>query len=223
MTRECLPESRNHSPTEAWSSIVSVVLVSLGLFSSSWYAKTYTSEGSKVLQGSGLGGSSGNHDGVLHSVVLFKGLDKLGNSGSLLADGDIDTVELLGLVVGGVPSLLVQHSIQGDGGLSGLTVTNNQLTLTTANRHHGVNGLETGLYGLVDGTTGQNAGSLELSTTLLLGVDGALAVDGVTEGIDDTAEQLRADRDIDLVVMSMVAQSLRSRLVSWHSQFHRYA
>lgn len=159
---------------------------------------TYTSEGSEVLQGSGLGGGGGNDDGVLHGVVLLQGLDELSNSGTLLANGDVDTVQLLGLVVGVIPPLLVQHGIQSDGSLSGLTITNDQLTLTTADGHHGVDGLKTGLDGLVDGATGQNAGSLELGTALLLGVERALAIDGVTEGVDDTAQQLGTDGNIDL-------------------------
>lgn len=155
-------------------------------------------EGSKVLQRSGLGSGGSDDDGVLHGIVLLKGLDKLGNGGSLLTDGDVDAVELLGLVGGVVPSLLVEHGVERDGSLTGLTITNDQLTLATADGNHRVDGLETGLDGLLDGLTRQNAGGLDLSTALLLGVDGALAVDGVTESIDDTAEQLRADGDIDL-------------------------
>jgi hypothetical protein len=61
--------------------------------------------GNCLLQGSSLGGSGGNNDGVLHGVVLLKGLDELGDGGSLLTDGDVDTVELLGLVGTLVPSL----------------------------------------------------------------------------------------------------------------------
>ena len=62
-------------------------------------------ERSDVLQGRSLGGSGGDNDGVLHGVVLLKGLDELGDGGSLLTDGDVDTVELLGLVGTLVPSL----------------------------------------------------------------------------------------------------------------------
>jgi hypothetical protein len=93
---------------------------------------------------------------------------------------------------------LVKHGIESDGSLSGLTVTNNQLTLTTADGNHGVDGLETSLDGLVDGTTGQDTGGLELSTALLSGVERTLAIDGVTESIDDTSEKSLADGDIDL-------------------------
>lgn len=158
-----------------------------------------TSEGSKVLQRSSLGSSSSNDNGVLHGIVLLKGLDELSNGGTLLTDSNVDTVELLALVGSVVPTLLVQHGIKGDSGLTSLTVTNDQLTLTTANRNHGVDTLQTSLDGLVDGTTGQDTRGLELSTALGLGVEGALAVDWVTQSVDDTAEKLRTDGDINLV------------------------
>jgi len=156
-----------------------------------------TSERSEVLKRSGLRGGSSNDNGVLHGVVLLESLDKLSNGGSLLADGDVDTVELLLLILAIVPSLLVEDGVKTNGSLTGLTVTNDQLTLASADGNHGVNGLETSLDGLVNGLSGQNTGSLELSTALLLGVDGALAVDGVTESVDNTAEHLRADGDIN--------------------------
>lgn len=123
---------------------------------------------------------TGNNHTVLHGVVLLKSLDELGNSGSLLTDGDVDAVKLLGLIVGVVPSLLVKDGIKGDGSLSGLTVTNDQLTLSTTDGNHSVDGLETGLHGLVDGSSGQDTRSLELSSALLLSVEGALAINGVT-------------------------------------------
>jgi hypothetical protein len=151
------------------------------------------------LTRSGLRGSGGNDDGVLHGVVLLKGLDELSDSRTLLTDGNVDAVKLLGLVVGVVPPLLVEDGVKSDGSLTGLTVTNDQLTLTTADGNHGVDGLETSLYGLVDGVTGENTGGLLLGTTLLSGLDGTLAVDGVAEGVNDTAEKSLADGDVDLI------------------------
>jgi hypothetical protein len=159
------------------------------------------SEGSKVLEGSSLGGGSGNDDRVLHGVVLLKSLNELGNGRALLANSNVDTVQLLALIAAGVvPTLLVEDGIKSDSGLTGLTVTNDQLTLATANGHHGVDTLHTSLYGLVDGTTGKDTRSLELSTALGLSVQGTLAINGVTKSVNDTAEKLRADGDIDLVV-----------------------
>jgi hypothetical protein len=78
-----------------------------------------------------------------------------------------------------------------------LTITNDQLTLTTTDGNHGVDGLETSLYGLRDGLTGENTGSLELSTASLGGLEGTLAIDGVTEGVNDTAEKLHTDGNVD--------------------------
>ena len=152
----------------------------------------------EVLERSSLRSGSGNDDGVLHGVVLLKGLDKLSDGRTLLTDGNVDAVKLLGLVVGVVPPLLVEDGVKSDGSLTGLTVTNDQLTLTTANGNHGVDGLETSLHGLVDGVTGENTGGLLLGTTLLSGLDGTLAVDGVAEGVNDTAEKSLADGDVDL-------------------------
>ena len=153
-----------------------------------------------LLQRSSLGGSGSNDDGVLHRIVLLKSLDELGDSGPLLTNGDVDDVELLLLVVAVVPSPLVQHGVEGDGSLASLTVTDDQLTLATADRHHGVDRLEAGLHGLVDGAAGQDTGSLHTGAALLGGLDGALAVDGVAQGVDDTAEQLRSDWHVDLLV-----------------------
>jgi hypothetical protein len=151
-----------------------------------------------ILQGGGLGSSGGDDDAVFHGILLLKSLDELGNGGSLLSDGHVDTVELLGLVVAVVPSLLVQHSVEGDGCLSGLTIANDQLTLATTDGHHGVDGLETSLHGLVHRSSRKNAGSLQLGTASLGGVERALAIDGVTEGIDYTTKQFSANRHVDL-------------------------
>jgi hypothetical protein len=101
-----------------------------------------------------------------------------------------------------VPSLLVKHGIEGNGGLSGLTITDNQLTLTTADGNHGVDRLETSLYGLSDGLAGQNTGGLELSTALLGGLDGTLSIDGVTESVNDTSEKSLANGNVDLPLLA---------------------
>lgn len=92
-----------------------------------------TREGSKVLEGSSLRGGSSDNDGVLHGIVLLKGLDELSDGRSLLANGNVDTVELLGLVGTVVPLLLVKNGVNGDGGFTSLTVTNDKLSLTTTN------------------------------------------------------------------------------------------
>jgi hypothetical protein len=67
--------------------------------------------------------------------VIFKDLHNIGDSGSLLADSDVDAVKLLGVLGVGVVEggLLVDDGIDGDGSLSSLSVTNDELSLATTN------------------------------------------------------------------------------------------
>ena len=157
-----------------------------------------TSERSEILKRGSFRGSGSNDDAVFHRVVLLQGFDELGDGRALLTDGDVDTIKLLSLIVAIVPSSLVQHSVECDSSLSGLTITNDQLTLTTTNRDHGVDGFETGLYRLVDRSSRKNTRSLDLSTGAPRGLDRAFAIDRVSESIDDTTKHSLADWDIDL-------------------------
>jgi hypothetical protein len=65
--------------------------------------------------------------------VIFKDLHDVGDGGSLLADSDVDAVKLLGVLSVGVVEggLLVDDGIDGDGSLSSLSVTNDELSLAT--------------------------------------------------------------------------------------------
>lgn len=81
--------------------------------------------------------------------------------------------------------------------LPSLSVTNDQLTLTTANGHQGIDGLDTSLHGLAHRHTWDDAGGLDADTETILGVDGTFAIDGITQSIDNTAEQLITDWDVD--------------------------
>jgi hypothetical protein len=156
------------------------------------------SKGSNVLQRGSLGSSSSDDNGVLEGVVLLQSLDELSDSRTLLTDSNVDTVQLLGLLGSSVDALLVQDGIQSDSSLTGLTVTNDKLTLTTADGHHGVDRFETSLHGLVDGTTRKDTRGLDLGTALLLGVDGSLAINRVAKGINYTTQHFRADWNVDL-------------------------
>ena len=117
-------------------------------------------EGGEVLKRSSLGSGGSNDDGVFHGVVLLEGLHELSDSRTLLANSDVDAVQLLLLILAIVPPLLVEDGVDSDGGLSGLTVTDDQLTLTTTDGNHGVDGLDTSHHGLVNGTTGQDTEGL---------------------------------------------------------------
>lgn len=91
--------------------------------------------GGDELEGSGIGGSGGNNDGVLEGVLLSEGLHDVSNSGSLLSNSDVNAVKLLVLVTGVEGSFLVKDGINGDSGLTGLSISNDKLTLSSTNGH----------------------------------------------------------------------------------------
>merc|ERR1712088_732312 len=155
-----------------------------------------TRVGSQVLQGSGVGGGGGHHDGILQSISIVQPLDNLGHGGSLLSHSNVDAVQHLLLVSGLVESLLVDDGVDGDSGLTGLTVSNDQLTLTTTNWHQAVHGLDAGLHGLLHGLPGMMPGALQSNPVPVLAGDGSLAINGVAESINNTAKDLGTHGDI---------------------------
>ena len=96
-----------------------------------------------------------------------------------------------------VERLLVEDGVEGDGGLAGLAVADDQLALAAADRDHRVDRLEAGRHRLVDRLARNDAGRLDVDAGALGGVDRALAVDRVAERVDDAAEKLLADRHVD--------------------------
>src|SRR5690606_7738076 len=142
---------------------------------------------SQELQGSGFGSRSRNHDGVGQGAGLFQLADHVGDGRLLLADSHVDAAD--------AAVLLVDDGVDGQGGLTDLTVTDDQLTLATADRDHGVDRLVTGLHRLVDRLTPDHARSHFLDSVGGGGVDRTLAIDGVAQGVDDATQQFRTNRD----------------------------
>jgi len=161
------------------------------------FAHGATRVGSEVLEGSGVGSGSNDDDGVLEGTSSLKSSNKLGNSGLFLADSDVDAVKLLGLVITLVESGLVQHGVKSDGGLTGLSITNDQLSLTSANWDKRIDGLETSLHRFVDRLSGNDTGGLKIDLSSESGIDGSKAIEGVSEGIDSSAKEFGSDWDID--------------------------
>ena len=133
-----------------------------------------------VLQRGGVGGGGGHDDGVLHGAMALERLHHAGHRGGLLADGDVDADHVL--------IFLVDDGVDGDSRLASLAVADDELALAAADRHHGVDGQNTGLHRLVHGLARDNAGSLELHRARALGLDGALAVDGLAQRVHHAAE-----------------------------------
>src|SRR5690606_38524233 len=127
------------------------------------------------------GGGRGDDDRVLHRVVLFELAHDGCDRALLLADRDIDTFD--------AAVLLIDDRVDRERGLAGLTVADDQLALTAADRHHRVDRLVAGLHRLTDRLAVHDARRDALDRRVVRGVDRTLAIDRVAERIDDAAEQ----------------------------------
>ena len=133
--------------------------------------------------------------GVLHRTSLLQSTLHLRNSRALLSNGDVDAANLLLRIARFPVALLVDDGVDRNGGLTSLAVTDDELTLTTTNRDHRVDGFKTSLQRLTNFLTVHNAGSLDLEgTTSLNTFDLAETINWVTHRVHDATEISLANR-----------------------------
>src|SRR5690554_4102602 len=141
---------------------------------------------SQELHGSRIRGTGSYHDGVVHSAVLFELAHNRSNRRLLLTNRNVDTLD--------ASVLLVDDRVARNGSLTNLTVTDDQLTLTTTDWNHGVDRFQTSLYRLVNRLTSDNARCNLLNRRGLSVAQLALAVDRVTQTVYYTAQQFVTNR-----------------------------
>ena len=110
----------------------------------------------------------------------------MGDRRTLLADRHINADD--------VAAFLVDDRVDGDSGLAGLAIADDQLALAAADGDHGVHGLNAGLHGLFYRLPGNHAGRQALDRIELRGQDRAFTVDGLTQGIHDATDERLAHR-----------------------------
>ena len=119
-----------------------------------------TGVGREVLEHRFVGSRRAHDDRVLERTVDAQRLDGLRDRGALLPDRDVDALHAL--------TLLVQDRVDRDGGLAGLAVADDELTLTPTDRRHRVDGLDAGLQRLVHGLATGDAGRLHFEPAELV-------------------------------------------------------
>ncbi len=147
-----------------------------------------------VLEACGIGSRGGHDGGVLHGTGLFEALAHGCDGRTLLTDGHVDAAHLL-LRVARLPVLLlVDDGVDGDGGLAGLAVADDELTLAAADRRHRVDGLQAGGQRFVDGMTVHNVRSLGFEdSTPFNALDFTQTIDRVAQRVHGAAEIAVAD------------------------------
>ena len=103
----------------------------------------------------------------------------------LLTDRNVDTNNVL--------ALLIDDGIRGDNRFTCLTVADDKLTLTSADRNHGVDRLDTRLKRNGYGFSFDNTVSLTFDGAIFRLNDRALGVNGLTERVNDTTDHIFAD------------------------------
>jgi len=93
---------------------------------------------SQELQRSSLRSSSGNDDGILEAITVVQQSHDVGDSRTLLADSDVNAVKRLGVITKLVDLLLVNDSVDGNRSLTSLSVSDDKLTLSSADRDQGI-------------------------------------------------------------------------------------
>src|SRR5271166_6634427 len=161
------------------------------------FAHGATCIGCDILQRCRFRGGCGHHDRVIEGTVVLQRLDDLGDRRALLADGDIDAIELARFVGAGVDLLLIEDGVDDQCRLAGLTVADDQFALAAPNRHERVDGLQPGLHRLVHRAPRDDPRRLDLDPRAGNVGKRTLAVDRLAESVDDAAQQAAADRDVD--------------------------
>ena len=167
------------------------------------------------LQRRGVRRRRRDDDRVLHRFGVGESLQDLRDRGALLANGDVNAVELLLLVCAVVEALLIDDRVDSDCGLSvnwqfvyskrrnipnylpGLSIANDELTLAASDRHERVDRLDACEHRLAHADARNDAGRFDLDTRALRILERAFAVDWIAERIDHAAEQTLADRNVD--------------------------
>src|SRR5207247_4527345 len=105
--------------------------------------------GRDVMHRRGLRGRGRHYDGVIHRAIVAQNLYHLRNRRALLANGAINTNEIVAFVV--------DNSIESDGSFSGLPIANDQLALAAADGNHAVDGLQSSCHRFADWLPVNNA------------------------------------------------------------------
>src|SRR3990172_9737969 len=92
-----------------------------------------TGIGGQKLEWSWVTGRCRHHDTVLHRSVIFQDFHHTGDGRAFLANGHIDTDDVL--------PLLVENGVHCYGCLASLAITDDQFPLATTNGDHGIDGL----------------------------------------------------------------------------------
>ena len=118
--------------------------------------------------------------------MLFEFLNDLCNSRLFLTDRHIDTCNIL--------AFLIDNRIDRNSCFTGLSVTDNQLSLTSTDRNQCIDGFDTGLQRFMNRFSCHNTGCFFLNKSMFGCFDITFTVDRFTKWVNNTADKIVTDR-----------------------------
>src|SRR4029077_11162935 len=120
--------------------------------------------------------------------------DHPSNVGVFLADSHVDRIHRAEIRISSLLSSfvdlgLIENCIDGDGGLAGCTIADDEFALAPADRDHCVDGHDPCLNGLAYAFALDNAESDVLDRVKLRSVDRSLAIERFSQGIHHATKQ----------------------------------
>ena len=156
--------------------------------------KSSTSIRSNILKRCTVAGCCGEYGCILHCTVFFKIGNYLCNGRSFLSDGNIDTDHIL--------TFLVDDRIGCDGCFTCLSVADDQLSLSTADREHGINGKDSCFQRYSYRLTVDDSRSRVLDRAVFLCLDLSLSINRLTKCVHDSSDKFIPYRNTCLLTSS---------------------
>jgi hypothetical protein len=148
------------------------------------FAHRATSVRREVLHGCRLRSARCNNNGVFHGAQFCELANNVRNCRSLLTDRYVNAINAF--------TFLINDRVNRNSCLTCLPVTNDQLTLATANWNHRINRLQTSLHWLANGLTCDNTWSNFFNEVSQLSINWTLAVDWLAQRVHNATKQLWA-------------------------------
>ena len=119
------------------------------------------------------------HDRIIQCIIVLQCIYDFCNSRSLLSNRHINTDQIF--------SLLIQDCIQGNGCLSCLTISDDQLSLSASDREHRINRKDSCLHRHTDRFSVNDSRRLLLDRAVIICFDLTLSVDRSPQCIDNSS------------------------------------
>jgi len=92
---------------------------------------------------------------------------------------------------------LVNDGINGNSGFSGLSISNDELSLSSSYWDQTIDCLKTSLHWFVDGLSWDDTWGSDFNELSLGGLDGSLSIDGVSEWVKYSSDHFITDGDVN--------------------------